>query len=149
MDDFEYDFEPVSGCLVEMIPPSTGRQGVGISADVNLDMIELDVYFFPCDFSEDEKRDLPLMYVRQSVISTKDAKMVEEFVRKYFPLMDKTKKTAVIPFSFDRVAELEGNFIDDYKTTEKICRAAVKGGNKYELKNCDLFLDFIKDVGLK
>ena len=43
----------------------------------------------------------------------------------------------------------EGNFIDDYKATEKICRDAVKGGSMQELKNCDEFLEFIKNVGYK
>ena len=87
--------------------------------------------------------------VRQSVVTVGDAKQIDGLVKKYFPDPFEHKDSAVIPFSLDRFAELEGDFIDDYKNTEKICRAAVKGGNKYELKNCDNFLNFIKTAGLE
>jgi hypothetical protein len=78
-----------------------------------------------------------------------DAKQIDELVKQYFPDPFEHKDSAVIQFSLDRFAELEGDFMDDYKNTEKICRAAVKGGNKYELKNCDNFLEFIKTADLK
>lgn len=149
IDSFDYDFEPVSGCLFEMIPPSTSRQGVGIGVDYKMNILELDIYFFPCDYSEDEKRILPFTYVRQPIASTANYEIVDNFVRKYFSIEDREDKIAVIPFSFERVAILEGNFIDDYKATEKICRDAVKGGSMQELKNCDEFLEFIKNVGYK
>ena len=149
IDGFDYAFEPVMGTLVELVPPHVSRQGIGISVDPIYNALELDVYFFPCDYSADEKRDLPFMYVRQSVVTVGDAKQIDGIVKQYFPDPFEHKDSAVIPFSLDRFAELEGDFIDDYKNTEKICRAAVKGGDKYELKNCDNFLSFIKTAGLE
>ena len=99
----------------------------------------------------DEDR-LAKLLENQQIIKTpvvRNAKQIDGLVKKYFPDPFEHKDSAVIPFSLDKLAELEGDFIDDYKNTEKICRSAVKGGDKYELKNCDNFLSFIKTAGLE
>ena len=85
IDGFDYAFEPVMGTLVELVPPHVSRQGIGISVDPIYNALELDVYFFPCDYSADEKRDLPFMYVRQSVVTVGDAKQIDGIVKQYFP----------------------------------------------------------------
>ena len=75
-----------------------------------------------------------------------DIDSIDSFVKKYFPGDD---HSAIIPFSYDRVAELKGNFINEYEKTSKICRKVVEGGTDQEIKNCEQFLDFIKNAGLK
>ena len=127
-----------------MLPGEVSRQGVGISVDIMRSALEVDLYFFPCDYSEDENRNLPFMYVRVPVVTVRDAGLIDEFVKKHFPGKG---PSAAIPFSLDRVAELKGNFIDEYDKTEKICRNTVEGGTAQEIINCDRFLDFIKNVG--
>ena len=144
LDDFEYAFEPVGGNLFEMIPQEVHRQGVGISVDPVRNALEIDIYMFPCDYSEDEKRNLPFYYLRVPVVSVSSFEMVEAFVRKYFPGKE---KSVAVPFSFDRVAELKEYFMDDYKKTEKTCRKAVLGGSEQEIKNCDAFLEFVRTAG--
>ena len=37
--------------------------------------------------------------------------------------------------------------MDDYKKTEKICRKAVLGATAQEIKNCNAFLEFVKNAG--
>lgn len=144
LDDMEYAFEPVDEMLFEMIPREVRRQGVGISVDLLHNALEIDLYLFPCDYSEDEKRNLPFLYLRVPVVSVGSVEVVEAFVRKYFL---GERQSAAIPFSLDRVAELNGNFMDDYKKTEKICRKAVLGGTAQEIKNCEAFLDFVRTAG--
>lgn len=62
--------------------------------------------------------------------------------------MYKDKRIASIPFSFSRIATLEGNFIDDFAKTKKICEDAVADGAEYEIENCKRFLEFIKTAGM-
>ena len=60
-----------------MIPASVQHQGIGITVNPLHGELELDVYFFPCDYSEDPKRKLPPIFVRNPVVSTND----EDFVK--------------------------------------------------------------------
>ena len=115
--------------------------------DLERGVLELDVYFFPCDYSEDKKRDLPFMYLRVPVVSVSDSALIDIYVRKHFP-NDKKGISAVIPFSLDRTAQLEGNFMDDSQKTADICRAAVRGGTDWEIRNCERFLDFVRTAGI-
>ena len=109
--------------------------------------LDLDLYFFPCDYSRDKKRALPFMYLRVPVVSVSDPAMIDAYVRKHFP-NDPKGISAVIPFSLDRAAELEGYFMDDYKKTAEICRAAVEGGADWEIRNCERFLNFVRSAGI-
>ena len=143
----DYAFEPNENGDFELIPESVIHQGIGITVSSLLNGLELDVYFFPCDYSEDEKRNLPLRFIRVPVISTSDIELVKECAEKNFS-MYKGEKIASIPFSFSRIAMLEGNFTDDFAKTKKICKDVVAGGEDYEIKNCKRFLEFIKNVGL-
>lgn len=143
----DYAFEPNENGDFELIPASVQHQGIGFSVSSMLEGIELDVYFFPCDYSEDSKRKLPPYSVRIPVASTANVELVKECVEKYFSLY-KDKQIASIPFSFSRIAILEGKFIDNFAKTKKICKAAVSDGEEYEIKNCERFLDFIKTAGL-
>ena len=144
LDDFDYAFEPVDDVFFEMLPIEVNRQGVGISVDPIMNALEVDLYFFPCDYSEDENRRLPMMYVKVPIVTVGDVRLIDEFVKKFFP---GDGLSAAIPFSLERVAELEGNFIDEYDKTEEICCKAVEGGTAQEIKNCERFLDFIRIVG--
>ena len=148
LDDYDYAFEPVMGNLFELVPGNVHRQGAGISVDLLRNALEVDLYFFPCDYSEDRRREIPLMYIRVPVVTVLDVRLIDNFVRKYFTGHD-NGRSAAIPFSLDCVAELHGNFIDEYKKTEKICRDAVKGGTVQEKKNCDNFLEFIRTTGIE
>jgi hypothetical protein len=148
LGDFAYAFEPVEDILFELIPENPHRQGSGISMDLERNILELDLYFFPCDYSGDKKRDLPFMYLRVPIASVYDPSLIDAYVRKYFP--DRAKgRSAVIPFSMDRAAELEGYFMDDYQKTARICRAAVKGGSFQEIQNCETFLEFVRTAGYR
>ena len=142
--DFDFYLEPFDDELFEMMPPWVSRQGIAFSVDQELNGLELDLYFFPCDYSVDDKRQLPFFPLRVSVATIFDHSVVDGLVRKYFP---GNEQSAVIPFSPYRLAELKGNFMDDYAYTEKICRKAVKGGTELEIKNCDRFLSFVKEAG--
>ncbi|MDD3363270.1 MAG: hypothetical protein PHW34_16545 [Hespellia sp.] len=73
--------------------------------------------------------------------------MVRECVEKYFS-KNSDKQIASIPFSFSRIASLEGDFIDDFAKTKKICKESVAGGEEYETENCKSFLEFIKTAGM-
>lgn len=143
----DYAFEPNENGDFELIPASVEHQGIGFSVSSMLEGIELDVYFFPCDYSEDPKRKLPPYSVRVPVASTANVELVKECVEKYFS-MYKDKQIASIPFSFSRIAILERDFIDDFVKTKRICNAVVAGGDEYEIKNCKRFLEFIKTAGL-
>lgn len=143
----DYAFEPNENGDFELIPASVEHQGIGFSVSSMLEGIELDVYFFPCDYSEDPKRKLPPYSVRVPVASTANVELVKECVEKYFS-MYKDKQIASIPFSFSRIAILERNFIDDFVKTKRICNAVVAGRDEYEIKNCKRFLEFIKTAGL-
>lgn len=143
----DYAFEPNENGDFELLPVSVDHQGIGFSVSSFLDGIELDIYFFPCDYSEDSKRKLPMNFLRVPVESTADIKTVKEYAEKYFSMF-KGRKAAIIPFSSSRVAVLEGMFIDDFEKTSKICQEAVAGGEEYEIRNCERFLEFIKTVGL-
>lgn len=147
LDDFDYAFEPTMGNLIELLPADVHRQGAGISVDILRSALEVDIYFFPCDYSEDKKRKLPLMYVRVPIVTVGDTRLIDAFVRRYFN-SGAPGKSAVIPFSLRCVAELQGYFIDEYEATERICRNAVMGGTEQEKRNCDQFLDFIRTAGL-
>lgn len=142
----DYAFEPNENDDFELIPESVKHQGIGFSVSSILEGIELDIYFFPCDYSEDPKRELPPYFVRVPVASTANMECVKECVEQYFS-MYKDKRIASIPFSFSSIVTLNGNFIDDFAKTKKICKEAVAGGEEYEIKNCNRFLDFIKTVG--
>lgn len=146
LGDFAYAFEPVKDILFELIPEDPNRQGSGISMDLERGALELDLYFFPCDYSMDKKRNLPFMYLRVPVVSVSDPALIDGYVRKYFP-NDKKGISAVIPFSLDCAAELEGYFMDDYKKTAEICRAAVEGGADWGIRNCERFLEFVRTAG--
>lgn len=146
LDDYDYAFEPVKGILFELVPGSVHRQGAGISVDLLRNALEVDLYFFPCDYSEDRRRRIPFSYVRVPIVTVRDVGLIDSFVRKYFTGRDDVM-SAVIPFSLDRVAELHGKFIDEYTETERICRDAVKGGTVQEKKNCETFLAFIRTTG--
>lgn len=146
LDDFDYAFEPVMGNLFELIPENVRRQGAGVSVDTMRNALEVDIYFFPYNYSLDENRHLPLTYVRIPIVTVGDASLIDSFVKKYYPGDD---HSAMIPFSLDRVAELDDFFIDEYEKTEKICHKVVKGGSEQEIKNCEFFLEFIKMVGLE
>ena len=104
---FSYAFEPAGNILFELIHENPNRHGSGISMDLERNVLELDLYFFPCDYSRDKKRALPFMYLRVPVVSVSDPAMIDAYVRKYFP-SSIDGVSAVIPFSPDRVAELEG-----------------------------------------
>ncbi|WP_310604585.1 hypothetical protein [Anaerosporobacter sp.] len=143
----DYAFEPNENGDFELIPASVEHQGIGFSVSSVLEGVELDVYFFPCDYSEDSRRKLPPYSVRVPVASTANIECVKECVEQYFS-MYKDKRIASIPFSFSRVATLEGNFIDDFAKTRKICKDAVAGGEEYEIENCKRFLEFIKSAGI-
>ena len=151
LEDVEFAFEPVENVLVEMVPGNVRRQGAGISVDQERNELELDVYFFPCDFSEDEDRNLPYMYVRVPVVSVSHDSLIDRYVRQYFiETRDKESSAehmATIPFSIDRTAILYGNFMDDYKKTARICRALVKNGTEMERKRCEAFLEFVRTAG--
>lgn len=112
-----------------------------------LEGIELDVYFFPCDYSEDPKRKLPPYSVRVPVVSTTNIKLIKECVEQYFS-MHNEKQIISIPFSFSCIVTLEGNFIDNFAKTKKICKESIADGEAYEIENCKKFLDFIKTVGM-
>ena len=142
----DYAFEPNENGDFELIPASVWHQGIGFSVSSILDGIELDVYFFPCDYSLDPKRNLPPFFLRVPVASTKNMKLVKECAERYFSKRE-DKHIASIPFSFSSIAELEDDFIDDYMKTKKICMKTVAGGESYEIRNCKAFLDFIKTVG--
>lgn len=146
LEDFDYALEPVNMQLIELVPASVKRQGVGISVDVFGMMLEIDLYLFPCDYTEDEKRNLPYHYLRVPVVSVGNTSLVNSFVKKHFPGTD---KSVVIPFSLERTAELKGYFMDDIKTTEIICRKAVAGGTTQEKKNCEDFLEFVRTAGFE
>ncbi|MGL5259740.1 MAG: hypothetical protein ACRC7V_06475 [Lachnospiraceae bacterium] len=143
----DYAFEPNENGDFELIPESVSHQGIGFSVSSLLEGIELDVYFFPCDYSENPKRKLPPYSIRVPVVSTANVELVKECAEKYF-LLHNEKQIASIPFSFSRIVTLEGCFIDNFSKTKKICKATVSDGEEYEIKNCERFLDFIKTVGL-
>ena len=143
----DYAFEPNENGDFELIPVSVQHQGIGFSVSSILDGIELDVYFFPCDYSQDSKRKLPPYSVRVPVVSTANVELVRECAEKYFSISG-DKQIASIPFSFARVAALEENFIDDYAKTKKVCKESVAGGEEYEIQNCRRFLEFIKTAGM-
>lgn len=147
LDDFDYVFEPTMGNLFELLPGDVGRQGVGVSVDILRKALEVDLYFFPCDYSTDKRRKLPFMYVRVPIVTVGDVRLIDHFVKTYFTFNGK-EKSAAIPFSLERVAELRGNFMDEYEMTEKICLEAVKGGTAQEKKNCRNFLEFIRTAGM-
>ena len=147
LGDFPYAFEPVENILFELIHENPNRQGSGISMDLERNVLELDLYFFPCDYSRDKKRALPFMYLRVPVVSVSDPAMIDAYVRKHFP-NDPKGMSAVILFSLDRAAELEGYFMDDYKKTAEICSAAVEGGADWEIRNCERFLNFVRTAGI-
>ena len=67
-------------------------------------------FLFPCDYLEDPKRKLPPYSVRVPVESTANVECVKECAEKYFS-MYKDKQIVSIPFSFSRIATLEGDFI--------------------------------------
>lgn len=142
LSDSDFAIEPYPENIFEMIPDHVNRQVIGFSSGMG--GISLDIYFFPCDYSQDPKRQLWASAVRVPVAVAFDHAPVDELVKRYFP---GRKKSAVIPFSFDRLAVLEGSFIDHYQNTERICRKAVKGGTKEEINNCERFLEFVKTVG--
>ena len=146
LDDFEYAIEPVDGFLFELVPGNVMRQGIGISTNTDLDMLEVDLYFFPCDYTANPKRKLGVHALRVPVFSTRNTDIIDGIVRTFFP---GSEKSVVIPFSDECFAELEGDFIDDYKTVSSICRKAVSKGTEQEKKNCRKFLDFIRFVGLE
>ena len=62
--------------------------------------------------------------------------------------MHNEKQIISIPFSFSCIVTLEGNFIDDFAKTKKICKEAIADGEAYEIENCTKFLDSIKTVGM-
>lgn len=142
-----YAFEPNENGDFELIPESVRHQGIGFSVSPLWEAIQLDVYFFPCDYSEDPKRNLPPIYVRVPVESSNNMEMIKEYADKYFSMYN-GKLIANIPFSFSRTVTLEGNFIDDFGKTRKICREAVDGGEEYERQNCKNFIEFIKNAGM-
>lgn len=147
----DFAIEPYGG-VFEFIPQSVDRQGTGLSAFEVPGMIRVDVYFFPCDFSEDTSRNLPVIAVRQSVFASADDAFIQDFADKYIltgskSLIKNYEKCCAIPFSPNKVAILEGNFIDHYSETKKICRDLVQGGSDEEYRNCKRFLEFIKNVG--
>ncbi|MCQ2409940.1 MAG: hypothetical protein MJ068_05290 [Clostridia bacterium] len=143
----DYAFEPNDNGDFELIPASVRNQGIGFSASRFLDGIDLDIYFFPCDFSEDSKRKLPPYSIRVPIESVSDIKLAVECAEKYFPMFN-DRQSAIIPFSNSRIAVLKGMFIDDFSKTSKICREATADGEEYEIRNCERFLEFIKTVGL-
>lgn len=143
-DDVDFYLEPYGDELFEMMPPWVVRQGIGFSVDRELNGLELDVHFFPCDYSDDQRRHLPFAPVHVPVAVIFDYDVIDRLVKKHFP---GSKQSAVIPFSPSRLAELEGNFMDDYKYTEKVCRKAVRGGTEIEINNCERFLSFVKNAG--
>ena len=143
-DDIDFYLEPYDEDLFEMMPPWVSRQGIGFSVDQQLGGLELDVHFFPCDYSDDQRRHLPFAPVHVPVAVIIDYDVIDRLVKQYFP---GRQQSAAIPFSPYRVAELEGNFMDDYKYTEKVCRKAVRGGTEIEINNCERFLSFVKNAG--
>ena len=149
MEDFA--LEPYAD-VFEFIPQSVDHQGAGFSAFESPGMIRVDVYFFPCDYSEDSSRHLPPWAVRQSVFASADDALLQDFADKYIltgskSLIKNRDKCCAIPFSPDKVAILEGNFIDHFSETKRICQDLVKGGSEDENRNCKRFLEFIKNVG--
>lgn len=148
----EFAMEPY-GNVFEFIPSSVRHQGAGVSVfEQQPGMLRVDVYFFPCDYSEDPSRHLPPWAVRQSVFASDSDEFIQDFADKYIltgpkSLIKDYDTCCAIPFSPDKVAVLEGNFIDHYSETKKICQAVVKGGSDEEYNNCKRFLEFIKNVG--
>lgn len=145
LGDFDFFIEPYDYDYFELMPANVSRQGIAFSVDRKLNGLELDLFFYPCDYSDDPHRNLPYAPLRVSVATIFDVSIVDRLVKKYFP---GNRKSAVIPFSPYRMAELEGFFMDDYDYTEKICRKAVEGGAETEIKNCEHFLSFVKHAGL-
>ena len=80
----DYAFEPTANGNFELIPASVLHQGIGFSVSSRFDGIELDVYFFPCDYSVDSKRDLPPYPVRVPISSTTNIEVVKECAETYF-----------------------------------------------------------------
>ena len=84
LDDFEYAIEPVDGFLFELVPGNVMRQGIGISTNTDLDMLEVDLYFFPCDYTANPKRKLGVHALRVPVFSTRNTDIIDGIVRTFF-----------------------------------------------------------------
>lgn len=147
LEDYPYALEPVENVQMELIPENVRHQGAGISVDPMWNELELDIYFFPCDFSEDSRRELPIASVRVPIVTVSEEKMIEGYVRKHFYISN-NEHAATIPFSLEKTVVLRGCFIDNFENTAKLCRETVKNGTIQEKQNCENFLDFIKTVGL-
>ena len=147
LDDIDYALEPVEEDLIELVPYKVSRQGVGISVDPTEGTLELGMYFYPCEYSEDTNRKLPPWALRVPTVAFSDTAVFDRIVQRYFLPEGDDFDGAIIPFSEERFAELQGNFMDDYEQTARICRQSVKGGNIMEVNNCERFLEFVRTAG--
>ncbi|MBE6121561.1 MAG: hypothetical protein E7190_02445 [Erysipelotrichaceae bacterium] len=149
LDDFEYAIEPVENTLFEAVPGDVNRQGIGFSANPAADMLEMDLYFFPCDYSEDETKSFPPNYIRVPValFGSEHLDFAEKLLRKHFAQKKRGRKTVLIPFSPECTVELTGYFMDHYAETEKKCLKAVQNQAEEVQLNCDRFLDFVRTAG--
>lgn len=142
--DYDFFLDPYDDELFELVPPNLCRQGIGFSVDQELNGLQLDMHFVPCNYSDDGHRKLPMEPLHIPVVTIFDHDVIDWLIKRYFPV---SRQSAAIPFSAYRVAELEGFFMDDYAYTEKICHQAVKGATAEEIENCERFLAFVKNAG--
>ena len=149
-----YSFEPVPPTdRLELVPENVCSQGLGVSVDHDYNELCVDSYFFPCDYTNDERRQLHTIAAYSTVFSVADFDFLRCFLKEHveipYIVSDGNEPDNVrIPFRYDIVVKLDGYFIDHFGKTARKCRAAVENADDKAKLRCETFLSFIKTVGL-